>query len=412
MVKLLIADDEPLVCVGLRSLLNWEELGIEVAGTARNGRQAAELIENLRPEIVITDIKMPLMTGLELAEECAQRYGKIPVFIILTSFEEFEFVRRAIGFQAADYLIKLELSPQTLRAAIDKALAALNLLRQAESSSGGQTTQGLREAFFRRLYNGLFENREECLAQMAKLGIELPGPACAVLVGEITSERPSSAEKQRSRYAGSLDMLREMLGKKHTCYPAALDARRFAAVFCLDEGGPGLTELEDTLGKTIAMIYDYFTVRVRMALGKPVDDPLKLHESYLSARELFQKTAPEEPLLFFENRRNYKQQLVAKVQHYIRRNLGAYLSLREVAVVFNLSPNYLSQLFTKCTGKSFVEYITGERIAAAKEMLARGEGPVYEIADTLGFKSAFYFSKVFKKSAGVSPREFRQKTEE
>jgi len=75
MVKLLIADDEPLVCVGLRSMLKWEELGIEVIGTARNGRQAAEMIEKLSPEIVITDIKMPLMTGLELAEECAQKYG-------------------------------------------------------------------------------------------------------------------------------------------------------------------------------------------------------------------------------------------------------------------------------------------------------------------------------------------------
>ena len=125
MTRLLIADDEPLVCVGLRSMLQWEDYGIEIVGTARNGRQAAEMIESLRPDIVITDIKMPLKTGLELAEECNRKYGKLPLFIILTSFEEFEFVRRALEFQAVDYLVKLELTAETLAASIRRALKML-----------------------------------------------------------------------------------------------------------------------------------------------------------------------------------------------------------------------------------------------------------------------------------------------
>jgi two-component system response regulator YesN len=108
-------------------------------------------------------------------------------------------------------------------------------------------------------------------------------------------------------------------------------------------------------------------------------------------------------------RQNYKQQVVSNVQDYIRHNLGKRLSLHEVAAVFNFSPNYLSQLFTKYSGEGFVEYITGARIAVAKEMLARGEGPVYEIAEKLGYESAFYFSKVFKKVTGISPREFLHK---
>jgi two-component system response regulator YesN len=110
-------------------------------------------------------------------------------------------------------------------------------------------------------------------------------------------------------------------------------------------------------------------------------------------------------------RQNYKQQIITNVQGYIRKNLGKCLSLSEVAAVFNFSPNYLSQLFTKYAGTNFVEYITIERINAAKEMLARGEGPVYEIAEKLGFENSFYFSKVFKKVEGISPREFLRKLE-
>lgn len=74
-----------------------------------------------------------------------------------------------------------------------------------------------------------------------------------------------------------------------------------------------------------------------------------------------------------------------------------------MAAVFNFSPNYLSQLFGKYGDSGFVEYITETRIAAAKEMLEQGDLKVYEIAEKLGYESAFYFSKVFKKVTGLSP---------
>ncbi len=74
-----------------------------------------------------------------------------------------------------------------------------------------------------------------------------------------------------------------------------------------------------------------------------------------------------------------------------------------MAAVFNFSPNYLSQLFGKYGDSGFVEYITETRIAAAKEMLEQGDLKVYEIAEKLGYESAFYFSKVFKKGHGAQP---------
>lgn len=93
MYQLLIVDDEPLVQAGIRSMLNWNEMNIEICGTAMNGQAALKIIEEKSTDIVITDIKMPVMNGLELAKTCRERYGdNCPYFIILTSYEDFQII--------------------------------------------------------------------------------------------------------------------------------------------------------------------------------------------------------------------------------------------------------------------------------------------------------------------------------
>ena len=416
MTRLLIADDEPLVCVGLRSMLKWEDLGIEIAGTARNGQQAAEMIEELRPEIVITDIKMPLKTGLELAEDCGRKYGRLPLFIFLTSYEDFGYARQALAFQAVDYLVKLEISPESLSASVERALSILKELRQSETpnarysavpgNGSGARRQELRDKFFFKLINRLFESPEQFLAQKEELGLAFPGSALLALTAEIEAVKLSESEKLETLYASTVQMVREKLEKIFTCYTVALDARHFIMVFCLDDSDPAALRktLEGELRTTIDMVRNYFNVRIRMALGFPVEDPLKLDESYLAARQVFDETSWD-VLRVFE-RKGYQQQLIASVRDYIRQNLDKRLSLGEVADHFHLSPNYLSQVFSKYGGEGFVEYTTAEKISAAKKMLIAGEGPIYEIAEKLKFESAFYFSKVFKKVEGISPREF------
>ena len=74
MYKLLIIDDEPLVQAGIRSMLSWEELGIDVCGIAANGQAGWELMEQEHPDIIITDVKMPIMSGLELLKKTREHY--------------------------------------------------------------------------------------------------------------------------------------------------------------------------------------------------------------------------------------------------------------------------------------------------------------------------------------------------
>ena len=164
MIKLLIVDDEPLVQIGIKSMLRWDELGIEVCGTAMNGKAALEMIRQYRPDIVITDIKMPVMNGLELVKICRDEFGPIPLFIILTSFEEFSLIKEAMSYQAVDYLIKLELDPGSLKSSIEKASERLEELKAKESfrqNQGRPTLLSYHDKFFMRLLHNLFENRDQ-----------------------------------------------------------------------------------------------------------------------------------------------------------------------------------------------------------------------------------------------------------
>ena len=111
MIKLLIVDDEPLVQIGIKSMISWADYGIEVCGTAMNGEAALKLIEEYSPELVITDIKMPIMNGLDLAKTCRDTYGPIPLFIFLTSYEEFQLIKQAMSYQAVDCLLYTSISP-------------------------------------------------------------------------------------------------------------------------------------------------------------------------------------------------------------------------------------------------------------------------------------------------------------
>ena len=107
-------------------------------------------------------------------------------------------------------------------------------------------------------------------------------------------------------------------------------------------------------------------------------------------------------------RKTYKNHVISNVQKYINSHIEDRLNLNEVAAVFGLSPNYLSTLFKKNCQIGFSEYITQKKIFRAKTLLLEQELKIYEVADQLGFESAFYFSKVFKKVEGVSPRDYIQ----
>ena len=105
MYKLIIVDDDVHVLEGFRRKVDWASLNVEIVGTADNGLDGLEIIKELKPDIVMTDIKMPLMDGVGLMKKIQELDQNIKV-VVLSGFGEFEFAKQAMKYNAVDYLLK------------------------------------------------------------------------------------------------------------------------------------------------------------------------------------------------------------------------------------------------------------------------------------------------------------------
>ncbi|MDO4324611.1 MAG: AraC family transcriptional regulator [bacterium] len=529
MLKVLIVDDEPLVQIGIKSMINWADYGLEVCGTAMNGEAALNMVREYTPELVITDIKMPIMNGLDLVKACREEFGSIPLFIVLTSYEEFALIKQALTYQVTDYLIKLELDADVLSASVKKALERLEELRASSAykqSVGRPALQSYSDKFFIRLLHNLFDSREQFEIQLQDLKLNFSGEAYLTCHGEIHSDADAhmDAAKQANLYSSSLQIIQEILSRHLSCHVISLDRKHFAVICCFSSREDlDFAKVRSAMDNACTMAHNYFNVWPTIGIGSAVDDPMKISISYQEARQAFRMTDRTHPVLSFSQesdassrnsfnialfrgaltqafeefdtdilyrtlteiadlfsanpnrylqamdgtcnilylalfllpdgestlqeifsaypdgyrsiyrqkdvpqivqwlnllrdglcdilkskRKTYKDHVVSNVQKYINSHIEERLTLNEVAAVFGLSPNYLSSLFRKNCNIGFSEYITQKKISRAKSMLLEQDLKIYEVADQLGFESAFYFSKVFKKVEGISPREYVQ----
>lgn len=446
MYKVLVVDDEPLVQVGLRSMLQGME-DIEVIGAASNGKDALDIIVAELPEIVIADIKMPVMTGLELLEKCSRSFGAVPAFIMLTAYEEFDMVRKALSCQAVDYLIKIELNKENLGEALRKAIDRVSHIKKDQETVSDKSARNadtvqleeLRQHFMMNLLNREFESEASLEHEAANVQMDFNFNRYIVAFAEIVSgtagnvtgaapvQASAAAEVSRydaghliTLYRSCLTMTREIVERYAPCYLVSNDTEHFTILFFFTENTPvaeSMEHIQEALENARTMINNYFNVNLYFGIGTAVSSPVDIHTSFEEAEAAEKETDKDSPIKLFShlagaNRRSGKDKLISAIQDYIDKNLGGKLQLNEIADAFGLSPAYLSVLFKKNTDVGFSEYVYTRKIEEAKRMLLSDDMKVYEVADALGFESAFYFSKVFKKVVGVSPREFIQaKTE-
>jgi len=106
MLKVLIVDDEPWVLEGLRTMIDWGRYGFEVCGEAQNGVDAMRLIQEYKPHLVLTDINMPVINGLELIAKLNEIMATPPKFVVLTGYDDFKYARTALRHRVNEYLLK------------------------------------------------------------------------------------------------------------------------------------------------------------------------------------------------------------------------------------------------------------------------------------------------------------------
>ena len=119
MYKVMLVDDEYMILQGLKMIIDWESLGFEVAATAKTGQEALECLSKQKIDVMISDVNMPGMTGLELIETAKKDYPNLQT-LILSGFQEFSYVKKAIELEAKAYLF------EKLEAALIAQLASEN----------------------------------------------------------------------------------------------------------------------------------------------------------------------------------------------------------------------------------------------------------------------------------------------
>lgn len=174
--KILIVDDEYILRQGIKHLLNWEKEGFEIVGEASNGQEALELIEKLDPHIIISDVVMPVMDGIDLAKIIKSKYPEIQV-IILSGYSDFNYVKNTFKFGVNDYILKPKLDPDELLSLLkDTAnnISNLNLSPEEDenilnvNSILSKLISGFDLDYDKDIINNLFSHNSFCL-----MGFEL-----------------------------------------------------------------------------------------------------------------------------------------------------------------------------------------------------------------------------------------------
>lgn len=120
MLKVLLVDDEMFVRKGMHELIDWHGLGMEIAGEAENGLEALDRAECLQPDVIITDIRMPVLDGLELIRSVVKSPNLEPVFIIISGYHDFKYAQQAIRYGVQDYILK-PIDEEEMTATLQKA---------------------------------------------------------------------------------------------------------------------------------------------------------------------------------------------------------------------------------------------------------------------------------------------------
>lgn len=135
MFRVLIVEDEPFNVKGLMVLIDWNREGYEIVKTASNGKEALDYLKDHEVDLIIADIKMPVMNGLELLETLRKDKISDADFVILSGYGDFEYARRAIGYNCMDYILKPVQSEQLLQILQKSAQKRANATRQKASSA-------------------------------------------------------------------------------------------------------------------------------------------------------------------------------------------------------------------------------------------------------------------------------------
>ena len=396
MFKLIIVDDEPVTLEYLSRILDWNSLGFEIAGLYSDGQQALKHLECENIDLVLSDIKMPVMTGIELSEICHKKFPSVN-FVFLSAYRDFEYARCAIKYNVKDYVLK-PISYNALYKSIE------TIAEQMETTPLTEVVQDddslfAKQLVFSDLLCGITTDENVLNERLTEVGLNTGLLDCSCVLLNININKffeyiSVTWKHGYNRFYNAINILLREFKEvdfivTRYCHSNIevvsinidniADFHKNTKKYC--------TTLEDMLLSVLNI-----TSRIE-AIGH--FDSLKD-----LIKQPYQSTIED----IAEN-----EALVNKAISYINKHYAEDLSLYDVANHVSLSPAYFSSYFKQQVNENFVNTVNKVRIEKAKELLKNENVKPSIVYRMVGYKSCPYFYKIFKVFCNITPAEYQKK---
>lgn len=459
MFRILVADDEKVTRKGIVTMLERglkEEIEfIEAA----NGEEALQIVKQQMIHLVITDICMPLCSGLEFVEQLRRNDDDVTV-IIVSGYENFEYAKQAVRLGVKDYIMK-PLKREELLGLVENCIADIRK-KQMEMQQFWQQTEEqnrlrkeLEHEVLLHILHGMNVQVGIARLEFLKRNFTEPFLIAAVLAYEWNPESDAQVEASvkriveealEARLAGNACSMCEEHGKivlaaglsemkKQVCVAADCKIFNTGEKVISFAGIPGCTGAEacsvDSAGGEKKVLEAF---QKMFAAGKSIETVQMLRKMYDKIRQecnqrqkssdSYVGKAFSELWSDFELRREVKEmmqyaadtdsedaakksQMIKDITAFVRAHVTEDIDLNYVAEMFGKTPGYIGMLFRRENGLGFNEFVTSERIELAKKLLKDSSVSVQKVGEKCGYYNPKYFSIVFKKAEGISPKAYQ-----
>ena len=406
-----VADDEDELREGMCRMIPWEEYGFRLVGSASNGLDALQLVEAHEPDLLLTDIRMPFISGIELARQVREVRPATNI-AFLSGYDDFQYAKQAIQYNIISYMLKpltMEGLGEELRAIRQKIDAQFAFFRQGPLRPDRQDLAAMVMPLVLDDYADPVEEAamESYARQWGLLQDPEDKPWYTVMVSTLLGE--DGANRTTPSFVAPVDRL----VAKYLRGVSFFASGKVISVLLGNQSDfdEYLHILADEIPQMAARVLGR---RCRIGVSRASRSLTALHGAYREAMEaLRQGDKTESGAQFISDLTSAsrgsgllcKRALEALDQHY----MDADLSLVSLSGMLDVSPNHLSASIKKHTGETFINILIRKRMDAAREMVSSSPLKIQEISQRCGYTDQHYFSYCFKKYCGESPNAMRRR---
>jgi len=400
MLKVLIVDDDYIICTGLQKLIDWEEYGFTTKDYALNGMEALDMMDKAVYDLVITDIRMPKCDGIELIK--AMRQKKYPSkVIILSGYRDFEYAQTALEFGVKKYILK----PVNEKILINTIIGIKNEIDESISQKLvlSESKTILREKAILELLKS--EDKNSLIYdKLENMGVDLNNKIFYACIID-TFKKSTEAE-----YVLGLVLkkaIEEIVNKYSAGYTAYIGDNKYAILFCSDgeSGNPARNVCEEIFN----YVNKFAGSTVNISIGNEVSEYNMIYQSFHNAASISSDYFSNESqhILFYDD--IVSSSTIEGIIKYVRENCCEKLTLQSIANKFFFNPAYVGRIFKSHTGLKFNDFLIDCKIEKSVQLLDNSKYKVSEIAGKVGYTDYDHFCKVFRSKKGCTPSEYKSR---